>query len=102
MPIRIERSGSYPAASRGDGDQTGNRARGGAEQARMTAEDPFAEHPGQGRRGGGNGRVEEDQSRSEPLASRLEPALKPYQPTHRRLAPIMVRTRLCGGIGSLP
>src|ERR1700751_5585358 len=29
-----------------------------------------------------------------------EPALKPNQPTHSSEAPIMVRTRLCGGIGS--
>src|ERR1700722_3826791 len=30
-----------------------------------------------------------------------EPALKPNQPTHSSEAPIMVRMRLCGGIGSL-
>ena len=36
-----------------------------------------------------------------PLASRLEPALKPNQPTHSRQAPMMVKVRLCGGIGSL-
>src|SRR5579859_1660898 len=29
-----------------------------------------------------------------------EPALKPNQPTHSSEAPIMVSTRLCGGIGS--
>src|SRR5271156_2660533 len=29
-----------------------------------------------------------------------EPALKPNQPTHSSEAPIMLRTRLCGGIGS--
>src|SRR6185436_5771192 len=28
-----------------------------------------------------------------------EPALKPNQPTHRRPAPVMLRTTLCGGIG---
>src|SRR5688572_676652 len=27
------------------------------------------------------------------------PALKPNQPTHRRLAPMTVKPRLCGGIG---
>src|SRR4026209_2618890 len=37
-----------------------------------------------------------------PWASRLEPALNPYQPTHRRQAPMKVRARLCGAIGSLP
>src|SRR5215469_16003641 len=30
------------------------------------------------------------------------PALKPYQPTHNMPVPTMQRTRLCGGIGSLP
>src|SRR5882757_1326622 len=30
-----------------------------------------------------------------------EPALKPNQPTHSSEAPIMVRTRLCGGIASV-
>src|SRR5580698_8864125 len=28
-----------------------------------------------------------------------DPALKPNQPTHSRDAPIMLSTRLCGGIG---
>jgi hypothetical protein len=37
-----------------------------------------------------------------PLASRLEPALKPNQPTHSSEAPIMVIGRLCGGIASRP
>ena len=37
-----------------------------------------------------------------PLASRLEPALKPNQPTHSREAPIMVIVTLCGAIDSLP
>ena len=35
-----------------------------------------------------------------PLASRLEPALKPNQPTQSRDAPIMVMTSEWGGIGS--
>src|SRR5712692_11903630 len=30
------------------------------------------------------------------------PALKPYQPTHNMPVPIMHKTMLCGGIGSLP
>src|SRR5271168_3496662 len=30
-----------------------------------------------------------------------EPALNPNQPTHNSDAPITVRTRLCGGIGSV-
>src|SRR5690242_17254216 len=29
------------------------------------------------------------------------PALKPYQPTHNMPVPIIQRTMLCGGIGSL-
>src|SRR5437762_10436383 len=37
-----------------------------------------------------------------PVASRLDPALNPNQPTHKRHAPIMVRGRLCGAIDSLP
>src|SRR3954466_3424406 len=37
-----------------------------------------------------------------PVASRLEPALKPNQPTHSSAAPTMVRTIECGGINSLP
>src|SRR6185436_14702466 len=37
-----------------------------------------------------------------PVASRLEPALKPNQPTHSSAAPTMVRTSECGGISSLP
>ena len=37
-----------------------------------------------------------------PVASRLEPALKPNQPTHSSEAPIMVMTSECGGISSLP
>jgi hypothetical protein len=35
------------------------------------------------------------------LASRLEPALKPNQPTHSSEAPIMVMVSECGGIGSV-
>src|SRR5664279_3585149 len=37
-----------------------------------------------------------------PVASRLDPALKPNQPTHSSDAPIMVITIECGGISSLP
>src|SRR5215471_18177086 len=37
---------------------------------------------------------------SDPAASAL-PALKPNQPTHKRHAPIKLKTRLCGGIGCL-
>ena len=37
-----------------------------------------------------------------PLASRLEPALKPNQPTHSSEAPTIVSVRLCGAIDSLP
>ena len=37
-----------------------------------------------------------------PLASRLEPALKPNQPTHSSDAPIIVITRECGAIASRP
>src|SRR6478672_8074912 len=37
-----------------------------------------------------------------PTASRLEPALKPNQPTHSSEAPIMVMTSEWGGINSLP
>src|SRR5712692_746086 len=37
-----------------------------------------------------------------PLAASALPALKPNQPNHRRLAPITVRGRLCGGIGWWP
>src|SRR6478736_2432244 len=37
-----------------------------------------------------------------PVASRLDPALKPNQPTHKRHAPIIVSGRLCGAIDSLP
>ena len=36
------------------------------------------------------------------FASRLEPALKPNQPTHSSAAPIMVKVTLCGFIGSRP
>ena len=35
-----------------------------------------------------------------PFDSRLEPALKPNQPTQSSEAPIMVITSECGGIGS--
>ena len=35
-----------------------------------------------------------------PFASRFEPALKPNQPTQSSEAPIIVITRLCGGIAS--
>src|SRR5687768_12284092 len=41
-------------------------------------------------------------SAARPLASRLEPALKPNQPTHSSEAPTMVSVSECGGIGSLP
>ena len=37
-----------------------------------------------------------------PLAASALPALKPNQPNHRRLAPITVSGRLCGGIGWWP
>ena len=36
------------------------------------------------------------------LASRLEPALNPNQPTQSKEAPIIVMVRLCGGVASLP
>ena len=36
------------------------------------------------------------------LASRLEPTLKPNQPTHSSEAPTMVSVTLCGGIAALP
>src|ERR1700693_4381942 len=36
-----------------------------------------------------------------PPADTADPALKPNQPTHSSEAPIIVSTRLCGGIGSL-
>src|SRR5437667_10817618 len=38
---------------------------------------------------------------SAPALSAL-PALKPNQPNHRRAAPVTVRGRLCGGMGSRP
>src|SRR5688572_32903033 len=41
-------------------------------------------------------------SAAPPLASRLEPALKPNQPTQSRQAPMNVIIRECGGIRSLP
>jgi hypothetical protein len=37
-----------------------------------------------------------------PPAVTAEPALKPNQPTHKSDAPIMVSTRLCGAMFSLP
>src|ERR671912_321041 len=37
-----------------------------------------------------------------PLASRLEPALNPNQPTHSIAAPTIVSVRLCGAIDSRP
>jgi len=37
-----------------------------------------------------------------PLAAAADPALKPNQPTHSSEAPIMVSTRLCGAMLSLP
>ena len=41
-------------------------------------------------------------SAAPPLASRLEPALKPNQPTHRIEAPTMVSVIECGAMLSLP
>ena len=41
-------------------------------------------------------------SAATPLASRLEPALKPNQPTHSSAAPTIVSVRLCGAIDSRP
>src|ERR1017187_6662935 len=37
---------------------------------------------------------------AKPDAARALPALKPTHPTHRRLAPMTLITRLCGFIGS--
>src|SRR5262249_59452930 len=37
-----------------------------------------------------------------PSAATAEPALKPNQPTQSRAAPVTVRARLCGGMGSFP
>src|SRR5437867_7926884 len=37
-----------------------------------------------------------------PSAATALPALNPYQPTHNMPVPIMHRTMLCGGMGSLP
>src|SRR5262245_800256 len=34
-----------------------------------------------------------------PLAASALPALNPNQPNHRRLAPMTVKGRLCGGMG---
>src|SRR4051812_20549147 len=39
---------------------------------------------------------------AKPLASRLEPTLKPNQPTHSKAAPTMVMVMLCGVRASLP
>src|SRR5439155_942387 len=36
------------------------------------------------------------------FAATALPALKPNQPTQRSAAPVTVRGRLCGGMGSLP
>ncbi len=36
------------------------------------------------------------------LASKAEPALKPNQPAHNSPAPMMVTSRLCGTMGSVP
>src|SRR5262249_53885872 len=36
-----------------------------------------------------------------PLEASALPALKPNQPTHKRQAPMKLRTRLCGGMGCL-
>ena len=47
-------------------------------------------------------RVLRKASAAELPASSAEPALKPNQPTHSSEAPIIVSTRLCGGIGSRP
>src|SRR5438270_6540419 len=41
-------------------------------------------------------------SAAPPEASRLEPALKPNQPTHSSEAPIMVMVSECGAISSRP
>ena len=41
-------------------------------------------------------------SAAPPLASRLEPALKPNQPTHSSEAPTMVNASECGAMISLP
>ena len=48
------------------------------------------EHPGQGRRGGGDLGDQHGHARRRPLAVRAEPALKPNQPTHSSEAPISV------------
>src|SRR5215510_3993624 len=37
-----------------------------------------------------------------PFAPRAEPALNPNQPTHNSEAPITVKGRLCGAVGSTP
>src|SRR5271157_1190432 len=37
-----------------------------------------------------------------PSAATADPALNPNQPTHSSEAPVSVRVRLCGAIGSLP
>src|SRR5262249_60169008 len=37
-----------------------------------------------------------------PFAATALPALKPNQPTQRSAAPVTVRGRLCGGMGSAP
>src|SRR5690606_25518995 len=37
-----------------------------------------------------------------PVASGLEPTLKPNQPTRRRAAPVIIIGRLCGGIAVEP
>src|SRR5271169_4343676 len=38
---------------------------------------------------------------AKPFEARALPALNPNQPTHRRHAPMKLRTRLCGGMGCL-
>ncbi|CAM5548866.1 hypothetical protein SGRIM128S_00096 [Streptomyces griseomycini] len=87
------------AAGRGDGDQSGDRAGGGAQRGERAVADLLVGAPAQHGRAGDDLGVDELGAPT-PSCAGLEPALKPNQPNHRSPAPSMTSGRLCGRIGS--
>ena len=90
----------HVGTGRGDRDEAGDGTRGGTERGRLAVTHLLDDQPADDRGGRGQrGRREGDRRRSSSAPSD-EPALKPYQPNHSRLAPRSTNGSECGRPGS--
>ena len=85
-----------------DADETGDGARGGAEDGGLAGVQLLGERPSTRSAAAAAMCVFRNAEPARPLAASAEPALKPNQPNHRMPAPSTVSGRLLGCISSLP